>query len=214
MSGLDPEVERVIIEALGKLRGAGATLVEAELAEAIHAAPRIADTIILYETMSSITSFLQKEGTGVSFDQMLAQASEGMQARMKAVVLPPGRPTRERYESMLLQREQLKAAIRLYFEANGVSALAFPPTRIPPPKIGEEEFEIRGQRVSLSAATARNIALGSCASMASLVLPAGLTANGLPVGLEFAGLPGTDRDILALGLSVEKVLGPIPAPRI
>ena len=65
---------------------------------------------------------------------MLAQASEGMQARMKAVVLPPGRPTRERYKSMLLRREQLKAAIRLYFEASGISALAFPPTRIPPPK--------------------------------------------------------------------------------
>ena len=65
MSGLDPEVERVIIEALGKLRGAGATLVEAELAEPIHAAQRIADTIILYEAMSSITSYLHEEGTGV-----------------------------------------------------------------------------------------------------------------------------------------------------
>jgi mandelamide amidase len=50
--------------------------------------------------------------------------------------------------------------------------------------------------------------------MASLVVPAGLTANGLPVGMEFAGLPGTDRDMLALGLSVERVLGPIPPPRV
>jgi mandelamide amidase len=50
--------------------------------------------------------------------------------------------------------------------------------------------------------------------MASLVLPAGLTATGLPIGMEFAGLSGMDREILALGLSLEKVLGPIPAPKV
>jgi len=50
--------------------------------------------------------------------------------------------------------------------------------------------------------------------MASLVLPAGVTASGLPVGMEFAGLSGTDREILALGLSLEKMLGPIPGPKI
>jgi len=66
----------------------------------------------------------------------------------------------------------------------------------------------------MNAAIARNIALGSCASMASLVLPAGITDTGLPIGIEFAGLPGTDREILGLGLSVEKVLGRIAAPKI
>src|SRR5262249_49482714 len=68
--------------------------------------------------------------------------------------------------------------------------------------------------VGISNAAVRNTALGSCASMASLVLPAGLTATGLPIGMEFAGLSGMDREILALGLSLEKVLGPVPAPKI
>jgi Amidase len=54
--------------------------------------------------------------------------------------------------------------------------------------------------------------MGSCAGMASLVLPAGFTADGLPIGMEFAGLSGTDRNVLALGLSLEKALGPSPAP--
>jgi len=215
MSGLDPEVDRVSRETLEKLRDAGAILVEAELSAAVQDASLIARTIIFYEAMPSIASFLQDEGTGLSFDQMLAQASEGIQAQMKAVMLPPARPTRETYETMLAQREQLKIAIRRYYEENGIAALAFPPTRIPAPKIGEDtEVDIAGQKVPMAAAIARNIALGSCASMASLVLPAGLTANGLPVGMEFAGLPGTDREILALGLSLEKVLGPISAPKI
>jgi mandelamide amidase len=215
LSGLDPDVDRVSRTALEKLRSAGATLVEAELPEPVRAALQIARTIIRYEAMPSIASFLQGEGTGLSFEQMLAQASEGMQEGMKAFVLPPGRPARETYEMMLAQREQLKMAIRRHFEEYGLAALAFPPTLIPAPKIGEEtEVEIAGQKVPLGVAMARNIALGSCASMASLVLPAGSAANGLPIGMEFAGLSGTDRDILALGLSLEKVLGSMPAPKL
>jgi indoleacetamide hydrolase len=213
MSGLDPEVDRVSKDALEKLRSAGVTLVEAELPEPIPTAPQIAGTIIRYEIMASIAGFLKEEGTGLSFDQMLAQAGENMQANMKAAVAT--RPPRETYETMLGQRERLRTAIRLYFEQHGIDALAFPVTRVPSVKIGEEtEVEIGGQKVPMAGAMARNCALGSCASMASLVLPAGLTSNGLPVGMEFAGLSGTDREILALGLSLEKVLGPIPAPKI
>ena len=215
MSGLDPEVDRVSKEVLEKLRNTGATLVEAKLPEPIPAAQQIAGTIIRYETMPSIASFLQDKGTGISFDEMLAQAGENMQQRMKAAVLPPGRPERETCQAMLAQRERLKTAIRLYFEEHGIAALAFPATRMPPPKIGEEiEIDIGGQKVPIAAAAGRNSALGSCASMACLVLPAGLTTNGLPVGMEFAGLSGTDREMLGLGLSLEKALGPIAAPKI
>jgi mandelamide amidase len=50
--------------------------------------------------------------------------------------------------------------------------------------------------------------------MPGLVLPAGMTSDGLPVGLEFDMLPGQDRELLSLGLSVEQALGPIKAPPI
>lgn len=60
----------------------------------------------------------------------------------------------------------------------------------------------------------RNIALGNTASLACLVLPAGMTSDGLPVGMEFDALSGKDRQLLALGLSLEKALGAAPAPRI
>ena len=86
---------------------------------------------------------------------------------------------------------------------------------IPPPKIREDaEVTIRGEKVPFYVTMARNTALGSCASMASLILPAGMTSNGLPVGIEFDALNGNDRALLSLGLSIEKVLGPIPAPKV
>ena len=116
---------------------------------------------------------------------------------------------------MLVKREELRMAVRGYFESQGIVAIAFPPIMIAPPKIGEDvEVDIRGQKTPLYVAMSRNISLGSCASMASLVLPAGTTSGGLPVGMEFDAWTGNDRQLLSLGLSLEKALGPAPGPRM
>jgi len=214
-SGLDPEVDRVGSEALRKLREAGATLVWAELPEAAKAAMGVALTIIAYDTWPAISDFLQQQGTGVTFDQMLEQTGEGVRGIIQAFALAPNRPKQEVYESMLAQREQLKKAVRDYFERHRIVAIVSPPILVPPPKIGEEvEVEIRGQKIPLYVAMSRNLSLGSCASMASLVLPAGTTSSDLPVGLEFDALSGNDRQLLSLGLSLEKVLGLMPGPRM
>ena len=47
---------------------------------------------------------------------------------------------------------------------------------------------------------------------ARLVLPVGLTHAGLPVAIEFDAAGGTDRGLLALGLSLERALGKLPPP--
>ena len=215
LSGLDPEVERVIDDAFLRLSAAGATLVWTEIPAIAKEAMGVTATIILYETMPSISAFLEEQGTGISFEQLLQQASEGMQAVFKAIVLPPNRPPQDVYEAMLAKREQIKVEIQRYFQQQGISALAFPPVMIPPPMIGEDsEVTILGQKVPLFVAMARNTSLGSCASMASLILPAGMTYTGLPIGMEFAALGGKDRELLSLGLTLERALGPIPGPKV
>ncbi len=213
LSGLDPEVERVTTEAFRRLRAAGVTWVEAELPEVAQAAIGTAITIISYGAMPAIAAFLEAQGTGVTFDQLLQQASEGIRDAFRTYSLPPNRPSQDAYKAALVQRQRMREEIRRHFELHGIVALAFPPIMIPAPQIGEEaEVTIRGQKVPLNVAMARNTSLASCAGMASLILPAGMTSNGLPVGLEFDALMGNDRAVLALGLSLEKVLGPIPGP--
>jgi len=44
-------------------------------------------------------------------------------------------------------------------------------------------------------------------------LPVGLTNAGLPVGLELDAPEGTDRQLLSLGLSIERLFGRLPAPQ-
>jgi mandelamide amidase len=58
----------------------------------------------------------------------------------------------------------------------------------------------------------RNTDPGSNAGIPGLSIPAGLTAGGLPVGIEIDGPLGSDQKLLALGMAIENVLGRLPDP--
>ena len=89
----------------------------------------------------------------------------------------------------------------------------FPTTLIAAPRIGEDRVvAIGGRTVRFETAVARNIAPGSTAGLPGLVLPIGLTAEGLPVSLEFDGPAAADRGLLALGASLEPLFGRLPPP--
>ena len=49
--------------------------------------------------------------------------------------------------------------------------------------------------------------------LSCLTLPMGMTADGLPVGVEIDGPAGSDRRLLSIGLEIEKILGPVPRPK-
>ena len=46
-----------------------------------------------------------------------------------------------------------------------------------------------------------------------MTIPMGMTKDGLPVGLELDGPKGSDRKLLAIGMAIDKLLGPIPPPK-
>jgi mandelamide amidase len=60
----------------------------------------------------------------------------------------------------------------------------------------------------------RNTDPASNAGIPGLSLPAGLTSQGLPVGLELDGPLGSDARLLAIALGVESVLGKLPPPSV
>ena len=52
------------------------------------------------------------------------------------------------------------------------------------------------------------------AGIPSLSIPAGLTAGGLPVGMQIDGPLGSDTNLLAIGMAIEAVWGSVKAPAI
>ena len=223
-TGLDPEVARIAEGALDTLRRAGVQLVEGDLPALAGLIARITDRVTDHDFRPAVTRYLAKYGTGVTFDELIAQASPDIR-RMIEPLLQPGSKdfvTAARYrEIVTVDLPALKAMFRDYFARTGVAAIIFPAMILPAPPIKgsarEEDMyvEVRGRRMLFDDAASRNVAPGSTAGLPGLVLPAGLTRDGLPVALELDGPSGADRELLALGLALEAELGrPPPPPRM
>ncbi len=215
-AGLDPEVARIVEAALHRLQSAGAVLVEATLPGVGFLVDHATDQIQNHDVRFALPRYLSTYGAPVDLDQLIERASPDIQAVFRSDVMPGGAnfvteavylAARDRYVP------QLKSAYHDYFARHRLDAMVFPATRVPAPLIGDETtLSIAGQAVPFEDAVARNIAPGSTAGLPGLVLPAGLTAGGLPVALEFDAPSGRDRSLLSIGAPLEQALGRIAAP--
>jgi len=216
-TSLDSEVERITHAALHKLTDAGMEIVETELPDLAYLIRRTTPQVQIHDVLRELPKYLQDSGASVTFDQVVEMASP----ELKAFFAECGVGGRDFVSEQVYQAARdiylprLRQNFHNYFARTGVAAIVFPTTMVPATVIGqEEEVTIGNKKVSFVTAIARNIAPGSTAGLPGLVLPAGLTKSGLPVSLEFDGPSGTDRPMLALGLSVESILGQLPAPAI
>jgi Asp-tRNA(Asn)/Glu-tRNA(Gln) amidotransferase A subunit family amidase len=215
---LDPEVERQTELALARLKEAGALIVETQLPGLASLIDLTTDAVQNHDVRIALPAYLKEYGAGVDFDTLVAQASPDIQRVFRSDVLPGGANfvTEPKYAAA---RDQYLPALRRlyqdYFARTGVAAMVFPTTLVPAPRIGEETtVDVGGRPLPFDTAVARNIAPGSTAGVPGLVLPVGLTRAGLPVSIEFDAPAGADRALLALGLSAERALGTLPAPRL
>jgi mandelamide amidase len=215
---LDPEVSRVTEEALRKLRDAGVVLVEAEVSNLARFDEKITDVVQNHDVVPMLTRYLEEYGAGITFEQMFESVSSDVKRELELYALPGAElaVSEQAYRTALeVERPALQEELRRYFRENDVAAIVFPATMVPALPIGQDsEVSIGGEKVGFATAMSRNIAPGSTAGIPGLVLPAGLTREGLPVAIELDAPEGADRDLLALGASMEKVLGHPPPPRL
>jgi indoleacetamide hydrolase len=215
-SGLDSEVERVANEALKKLEAAGTEIVEADVPELARLIELTTNPVQNHDVRFALAKYLKEYGAGITFDQLISKASPDIRRDFHDL-LPGGKLFVGEAEYRVVRNQhlpRLKEVYRQYFARTGVTAVVFPATMIPPPLIGDDvEVSIGGKKVAFETAVARNIAPGSTAGLPGLVLAAGMV-GGLPIALEFDGQVGSDRALLALGLSLERVLGAVPAPKL
>lgn len=216
--GLDAELAQVMDVALARLRAAGVVLVEADFVGIGDINKKISLPIVLYEVGPDLTAYLAAEGSGISFDTVVADITSKDVARAFAAAetIP-----REIYDAAIKTwRPQLQTLYADYFHANGVDAVVFPTTPLPARPIngggdtGRNTVELNGREVPTFATYVRNTDPGSDAGIPGLSLPAGLTKSGLPVGVELDGPFGSDQRLLALGMAIETELGLLPPPNI
>jgi mandelamide amidase len=215
---LDPEVERITDAALRRLRDAGAVLVEGAMPDLARLIDLTTEPVQNHDVRFALPRYLKDYGAPVTFDELVAQASPDIRDTFRTDVLA-GAPNAVTDAAYGAARDQYLPALRRlyqdYFARTQVAAVVFPTTLVPPPLIGEETTVTTsaGRSLPFEVAVARNIAPGSTAGLPCLVLPAGLTSGGLPVALEFDAPAASDRRLLALGLNLERALGPMPPPK-
>ncbi|UES48910.1 indoleacetamide hydrolase [Roseibium aggregatum] len=213
---LSPETDRLFKEALDKLQAAGVTLVPVDISTELELAGKAGFPIALWEVKRDLAAFLEMHETGLGLQDIADEvASPDVKFVFDNLVLGnqaiPDAVYREAMDDM---RPLIQAGYAEVFAANKLDALVFPTTPLPAQPItgSDETVSLNGKDVPTFPTFIRNTDPGSVAGIPGLSLPAGLTSDGLPVGLELDGPVYSDRHLLSLGLAVEAVLPHLPAP--
>jgi mandelamide amidase len=215
--GVDAETARVMGTALARMKAAGVVLVDTDVPDLLALNAKVSFPVALYEVTIDLPAYARRYGIGLDFKGFAEQvASPDVKGLFAA--LAKGEPpsvTKSVYdEAIKVHRPMLQRAYAGYFTRHKVAAIVFPTTPLAAAPIGDDqETELDGKKVPTFPTFIRNTDPGSNAGIPGLSIPAGLNKAGLPVGLELDGPVGADRRLLAIGLALEKLLGPLPAPK-
>ncbi|MGA2057087.1 MAG: amidase family protein, partial [Bradyrhizobium sp.] len=204
--------------AIDKLKAAGVTVVDVEMPKLAELNGQVGFPVALYEAYDDMVAYLKHTGTGITIEAMAKSiASPDVKGTYEGLVIPRKLPgpnntvvdAKPAYEAAIkTARPALQALYRDIFAKNKLDAIAFPTVpkvAIPanPDSSSLENFLLFIQ----------NTDPGSNAGIPGLQLPAGLgSTTKLPVGFELDGPAGSDRRLIAIGLSMEKLFGRLPAP--
>ena len=218
-AGLDNSLSSILTAAKSKLAIAGVAFIDVDTTGLSALNDNVSFQIALHEPIADIPAYLAATGvTGITVASIAAQiASPDVRGAFGAILddaFGAAYPA-----AINVYRPRMQALYASYFADNALDAMMFPTTILPAVVIdaanGSSTVSINGgPPVDEFAAYIRNTDPGSNAGIPGLSVFAGMTAGGLPVGLEFDGPVGTDSRLLGIGLSVEGALGVAPAPPV
>jgi len=209
--GADPQVLAVIEQALDTLVSEGLVCVTLDVPDLKQHNDATGSTLVMFEMMQSLPAYAKAQG--LTLDALLAGVGSPDVAMLLSRQLGRGRVTAAAYAAAQARRQKLQTAYARHFADHRLDALAFPTCLMTAPPIGHDDLvDLQGQAVPTFKTLIRNTDPGSNAGLPGISLPAGLTAEGLPVGLELDGAIGTDRHLLAVAAAIERVLPALPRP--
>jgi indoleacetamide hydrolase len=218
-AGLDAQVAAVMAAARGKLQAAGVVFVEVDMPTLAEVNAKVSFQLALHEPIADIPAYLAATGaSGITLADVAAGiASPDVKGAFGAILADAF--GKDYDAAMRTHRPRLRSLYDGYFRSAVLDAMLFPTTIAPAPLIdlanGSGKVSINGGAPADTFGTfIRNTDPGSNAGIPGLALPAGLTSGGLPVGLELDGPVGSDARLLGIGLSIEALLGALPAPTI
>lgn len=218
-AGLDAQLAVVMDAARNKLVGAGVVLVDVDTVGLAALNDQVSFPVALHEPLVDMPAYLAASGiTGITLADIVAKiASPDVKGAYGAVMADVF--AAQYSDAITIHRPAMQALYASYFGDNILDAMLFPTSILPATPIdlvnGSGTVSINGApQVDEFTTFIRNTDPGSNAGIPGLSVVAGLTASGLPVGLEIDGPVGSDSKLLSIGLAIEALLGRVPAPKL
>jgi len=216
LDGLSPEIEALWSRGADWLRDAGARIVEVSLPNTRHALPAYY-IVAPAEASSNLARYdgvrygLREAGADITslYEQTRARGF-GAEVRRRLMigtyVLSAGY-----YDAYYVRSQKMRTLIKRDFEtvfADGVDAILTPATPSPAFGIGEKSS---ADPVEMYLNDVFTVTV-NLAGLPGLVAPAGLSASGLPLGLQLIGRPFDEETLFALGETIEQSAGRMRLP--
>ena len=211
---LDPRVAALAEATLDLLAMYGAVLVEVDLATLPEIHERAGLAIPIFEAPRELAVYLLRHEAPFGPRDVIDRIAGPQERELWTMHVEAA----DYREALVVHRPALQSLYAAAFADHEVEALVLPTTVLPavpnqPP--GEDTTVVHnGETLPLFPTYLRNTDPASGAGLPALSVPAGLADDGLPVGMELVGPPGSDDVILAIGEALEAARGPIPPPAL
>ncbi len=211
---LETEVATASNRTLDLLSNAGVDLVDVNIPGLAELNRAVGFPVALFEFIRDLSRYLTENEVGLSIEDVFARVrSPDVKAIFGSQLGDSATREADYLQALNVARPDLQRAYASCFGDNGVEAVVFPTAPVSARPIGEDEtIALNGDRVPTFATYIQNTDPGSNAGIPGLSLPIGLTASGLPIGMEIDGPRGSDETVLAIAAAVEKAIGFKPCP--
>jgi len=193
-------VTTVVDDAIAAVESAGATLVDP--VEVVDLGKLESARVLTYEWARDFARYLEEIGDATPYDSLAEVVETGAIAEPIAsrieesgvLDVDPGTVDGDPdYLRRLRRREEVREATLATMAEHDLDALLYPPSRVPPVEIpAHQPFE------------ELNCELSAHTGLPSIVMPAGTTDEGLPVGVELLGRAFAEPRLFELASGVER----------
>jgi aspartyl-tRNA(Asn)/glutamyl-tRNA(Gln) amidotransferase subunit A len=217
LDGMNPEIERLWAEGVEWMRAAGARIVDISLPNTHHALPAYY-IVAPAEASSNLARYdgvrygLREPGKDIiDLYERTRGLGFGPEVRRRVMigtyVLSAGY-----YDAYYVRAQKIRTLIKRDFErvfAEGVDAILTPATPSAAFGIGEKSL---ADPVEMYLNDIFTVTV-NMAGLPGLAAPAGLSAEGLPLGLQLIGRPFDEETLFALGEVIEQSAGRMKLPQ-
>ncbi|MEN3047310.1 MAG: amidase [Candidatus Caldarchaeales archaeon] len=164
------------------------------------------------ELMSSARSVITHAEAAATYGRLLKERPHDVGQDLKERLIQGLSTPAPLYVNALRSMPKLIGEFRRALK--GLDALLLPTTAVTAPRIDQSSVEVDGRILDVRAALLRNVEPFNLVGAPAVSVPCGLSREGLPMGVQVVGDVHSDRRLLSLAASIERLTGGVKLPDV